>query len=203
MYCSECGQEASGKFCSNCGEPLAGSRQDAFDWRESCDYERILQVEAVRRRVSVAKDSARNRVSGSHLLGLVDAAASPLTGGVSSLAIAKVAQPLAARMGLKTEKARREFLSAPPGAVLANLAVTLAAVEHTIASVVFGEHGCMVRATLPADLRAMESQLSVEVRRGQDGGSWVVATALIEGQWYDWGKCKSGLDRLFSGLNAA
>ncbi|MCA9241619.1 MAG: hypothetical protein KDA37_15520 [Planctomycetales bacterium] len=203
MFCSDCGHEATGKFCVNCGRPLGDAQAGAFDWRESCDYERITQVDEVRRRVAVAKDSARTKVSGSHLLGLVDAAAAPLTGGISSLAIAKVAQPLAARIGLKTAKDRREFLQLPPGVVLGNLAVTLAAVEHTITSVVFGDHGCLVRATLPADLRAMESQLSVEVRRGQQGGSWVVATAVIEGQWYDWGKCRSGLDRLLSGMKAA
>ena len=62
---------------------------NVFDWRQSCDFERITRVAEVHQRVEQAK-SAADKVSGSMMLGLIDAAASPLMGGLSSLTIAKV-----------------------------------------------------------------------------------------------------------------
>lgn len=203
MYCSECGQQARGKFCCHCGAALAAEAAAPFDWRHSCDFDRIRQTPDVSRRVEQAKATARTKVPASQLLGLIDAAATPFTGGLSSMAIAKIAQPLASRMGLNSEKDRRECVALPPGVVLGNLAVRLASIEHTITSVVHGEHGCQVQATLPADLRAMESRLTIEVCRTETGDTQVAASVLIEGQWYDWGKCQSGLDQLFAGLRAA
>jgi hypothetical protein len=174
---------------------------DVFDWRQSCDFERITRVPEVHQRVQQAK-SAVSGVSGSQMLGLIDAAASPLMGGLSSLAIAKVTQPLVAKLGFKTGKERREFVLLTPGEVLANLAVTLASIEHSIMSVTFGDNHCHIQATFPPDLRAMEVRLAVKVDRAA-AGVWIAATAEIEGQWYDWGKCQSRLDRLFTGLQAA
>jgi hypothetical protein len=205
MYCSECGQQATGKFCSNCGSELARSgplESERFDWRESFDYERIIQVSEVRRRMEQAKESSRRKVSSSKLLGLVDAAAAPLMGGLSSVALAKIAQPLAARIGLKTGKDRQELVTLPPGEALANLAVSMASVEHTIVRVDFDRDQCQIEATLPADLRAMESRLTIELRRAERG-TLAAASAMIEGQWYDWGKCQSNLDYLFTALRAA
>ena len=204
MFCSECGCRVTGKFCSSCGTRVqlgAKAHCDVFDWRQSCDFERIRHVAEVHQRVEQAK-SAASGVSGSQMLGLIDAAASPLMGGLSSLAIAKVTQPLTAKLGFKTGKERRELVMLPPGEVLANLAVTLASIEHSITSVTFGDNHCHIQATLPPDLRAMEVRLAVNVERAEQG-AWIAATAVVEGQWYDWGKCQSRLDRLFTGLRAA
>ncbi len=203
MFCSECGLEVSGKFCSSCGTRVQlGAEADCvFDWRQSCDFERITRVAEVHQRIEQAK-SAADKVSGTAMLGLIDVAISPLTGGLSSLAITKAAQPLAAKLGFKTGKERRELAMLPPGEVLANLAVTLASIEHSITSVTFGGNHCHVQATLPPDLRAMELLLAVNVERAEQG-TWIAATAVIEGQWYDWGACRSRLDRLFVGLRAA
>ena len=204
MFCSECGYEVKGKFCSNCGTRAQLSEEaecEVFDWRQSCDFERIARVAEVQERMEQAK-SAAVKVSGSQMLGLIDSAASPLMGGLSALAIAKVTQPLTAKLGLKTGKERREFVMLPPGEVLANLAVTLMSIEHSITSVTFDDDHCHIKATLPPDLRAMDVCLAVNVERA-DQGAWIAATAVAEGQWYDWGKCQSRLDRLFTGLRAA
>lgn len=204
MFCSECGSGVSGKFCSNCGTRVQLGVEadcDVFDWRQSCDFERITRVTEVRQRVEQAK-SAAARVSGSMMLGLIDAVASPLMGGLSGVAIAKVTQPLTAKLGFKTGKERREFLTLPPGEVLANLAVTLASIEHSITSVTFDDNHCRIQATLPPDLRAMEVLLDVNVECAHQG-VWIGATAVVEGQWHDWGKCQSRLDRLFTGFRAA
>jgi hypothetical protein len=160
-----------------------------------------MRVPEVQERVRQAK-AAASGVTGSQVLGLIDAAASPLMGGLSSLAIAKVTQPLTAKLGFKTGKERRQFVMLPTGRVLANLAVTLASIEHSITSVTFADNHCHIEATLPPDLRAMEVRLAVNVQRAEQG-AWVAATAVVEGQWYDWGKCQSRLDRLFTGLQAA
>jgi hypothetical protein len=203
MFCTECGHEASGKFCANCGTPVdAVTLVPIFDWPESCDYDRIIQVPEVRKRIAEAKAKAGKRVSGSALLGLVDAAASPLMGGLSSLTIAKIAQPLAAKMGLKTGKEHGEYLLVTPGEVLANLAVALAGIEHELTGSVHTDNHCTLEATLPADLRSMESRLSITVHRVAKG-THVTAAVTIDGQWYDWGRCQKGLDQLFAGLRAA
>ncbi len=202
MYCSECGCEVNGKFCSNCGTRVQlGEVPEVFDWRQSYDFERITQNAEVNQRVTQAKAGA-GRDTSSLLLDLIDAVASPMMGGISSLAIAKASQPLTAKLGFKTGKERREFVTLPPGEVLANLAVTLASIEHSITCVTFGDNHCHIRATLPPDLRAMEVRLSVNID-GAEQGMWITATAEAEGQWYDWGKCQSQLDRLFTGLRAA
>lgn len=86
-----------------------------------------------------------------------------MTGGPSSLAIAKASQPLTAKLGFKTGKARREFVTLPPGELLANLEVTLALIEHSITSVTLGDNHCHIRATLTADLRAMVVRLAVHI----------------------------------------
>ncbi len=204
MFCHECGLRVNGKFCSGCGTRVQLDPEvncDVFDWHQSCDFERITRVAEVRQRVEQAK-SAADTVTGPLMLGLIDAAASPWMGGLSSLAIAKVAQPMTAKLGFKTEKERREFVMLPPGQVLANLAVTLASIEHSITVVTFGDNDCHIQATLPPDLRAMELRLAVDVERAEQG-AWIAATAAVEGQWYDWGKCQSRLERLFNGLRAA
>jgi hypothetical protein len=48
----------------------------------------------------------------------------------------------------------------------------------------------------------MDGKLSITVRRHPQG-THVAARALIEGQWYDWGKCQRGLDELFQSLRPA
>lgn len=205
MYCSECGNEAAGKFCCHCGAALQdvdGGQPRDFEWRESCDYERIVQVAEVRRRVEAARAGAGKKVSSSQLLGLIDSAAAPLMGGLSSVALARIAQPLSARVGLKTGKERREFVNTHPGVVLANLAVALVTIEHTLTRVTPAPDACTLEATLPADLRSMDAALVVTVERAEHG-AWISATASVAGAWYDWGKCQSGLDQLFRGLRAA
>lgn len=205
MYCSECGHQAAGKFCSNCGSPLGivdVVLEPEFDWRQSCDFERIVQVPEVRERIDAAKAAAGAKISGSQLLGLFDAVASPLMGGLSSIAIAKVAQPITTKLGFKTGKERREFLLLPPGVVLANLAEALESIEHNLSSVSSDDRQCTLQATLPADLRAMDAKLSVQVERAEDG-CWIAAVAMVHGAWHDWGKCKNGINRLFDKLRAA
>lgn len=205
MYCSECGHQAAGKFCSNCGTPLGivdVALEPDFDWRESCDYARIVDEPEVRQRIAAAKAAAEGNVSGSQMLELIDAVASPLMGGLSSVTIAKVAQPITTRLGFKTGKERREFILLPPGVVLANVAVALESIEHTLASVDHDDQQCVLEATLPADLRAMAAKLSIRVQRAEQG-SWLAAAAKVHGAWYDWGKCQKGLDHLFQKLCAA
>ncbi len=209
MYCSECGAEAAGKFCAHCGTPLAASPAGPaadFDWRESCDFEQICKVAEVHRRIEAARHQAGGRVSGTQVLELVDTLAAPLMGGLSSVAMAKITKPMTTKLGLKTGKDRREFLMLPPGVVLANIAVALAEANHTITAVEYDAQRdadrATIEATVEADLRGMEAKLAVAVERGE-AGTWVIARARIDGQWYDWGKCQKRLDQLFANLRTA
>lgn len=204
MYCSECGQKAWGKFCSHCGAALASLADQndmAIDWRESCDYDRIVRAPEVQARIEAAK-AAGPKISGSQWLGLVDAAAAPLMYGLSSVAIAKMVQPLYGKLGIKTSKRRREFAPLPPGVALSNIAVVLATVEHTMTSAQATAESCTLEARLPADLRSMESHLTLHVQRAEHG-TWIAAEAMVEGQLFDWGKCQNRLDQLFAQVRTA
>jgi hypothetical protein len=205
MYCSECGKQAAGKFCCHCGVALQAGPVDLpppGDWEESLDYHRILRVPEVRARVDAATAEAERGFSGPRLLKLIDQAATPLTGGVSSLALSKIAQPLTAKLGLRTCKDRTEMIALPPGRVLANIAVGLARAGYGDVEVKQFPDTCQFTVTLPADLRSMEGTLSITVS-GSSAGTLVTAEALIEGVWYDWGRCKRQLDDLFGAAKVA
>ena len=209
MYCTECGQRAAGKFCRHCGTAIStlsgdapGNAYSAFDWEQSFDYEAILQVPEVRSRRAQAAAKAAQGVSSKKLLQLLDQAATPLTGGMSSIALSKIAQPLTAKLGFKTGKERRESIALPPGRVLANIAVALAHAGGEQVRAEPSSEGCQLTAILPADLRSMEGKLSLAFAR-QGDFTLLFAQMLIEGVWYDWGKCNRQLDSLFAAAKMA
>ncbi len=52
MYCSNCGAEASGNFCSKCGAPLKevphASADITQDWSREVRYEKLIRIPVVR-----------------------------------------------------------------------------------------------------------------------------------------------------------
>jgi hypothetical protein len=133
---------------------------------------------------------------------LADSIASSLTGGVSSLAVAKLVQPLYAKFGMKTSKQRAEFSPLPTGEVIARLLVALARLGYAPAEMSHDHESCTIEVTMPVDLRGMEGTLRLVVTR-HIAGTQIAAAAQIEGQWYDWGLCQSRVDRLFETFRSA
>jgi len=208
MFCHECGQRAVGKFCSHCGTAIAAGQGEPkpaevlANWEESFDYDAIVQVPEVATRMKLATEQAERGVSGQKLMQLIDQAATPLTAGVSSLALARITQPFTAKLGFKTGKDRRESIALPPGRVIANLAVAFARAGLADVKACHSPEVCELTAVLPVDLRALEGKLSITVSR-EIATTLVSAAALIEGAWYDWGKCTRRLDDLFTAARQA
>ena len=173
-----------------------------IDWEDSIEYQIVSDAPEVRAAIAQAKLQARQGVSSSQLLQVADQVATPFTAGVSSITIAKIAQPLYAKLGLKTGKERNELLPLRPGRALACILCALARQRNEVVDIQQADDACTLTALLPADLRGMDGKLTISVRRHQQG-TLVTAQALIEGQWYDWGKCQRGLDALFASFRQA
>ena len=201
MFCSDCGEKASGKFCTSCGKPLDQSIQvdttSASDWTVLTDYEALIRVPEVRDRIARHAARSKNKLTGEEFLECCDKVLAPLTGGVPLTLIAKFAQPLNERLGIKTGKTRCERLAERPGKVLVALLCSLAENGQKLGDVDQAIDGCTLQAAIPSDLWSLKGDLIVTVRT--EGNTTVIEAGLtIPGQLYDWGKSRRALDKLFA-----
>jgi hypothetical protein len=119
--------------------------------------------------------------------------------GVPLEGLVAVAQPLYARLGIKTGKERADQVPAPVGQVIVRALCSLARHGQTLRGVTQAADGCLLEATLPSDLFSLEGTLLVSVRRS--GSQTAVSGATqIGGQLFDWGKSNRCLDQLFMDL---
>jgi hypothetical protein len=212
MYCSECGQEASGKFCWSCGQPLkqlgvpAVTISDSVelvpvpvDWSNLTDCQVLLAISEVRERIAHHAAQCKKKLSGEEFLECCDKFAGVLTGGVPLTLIAKISQPISERLGLKTGKLRREELSERPGNVLVGLLCTLAQNGQEIRDIQQLNGGCVLQAAIPSDIWSLKGDLLLTVL-AEKRATIVEASTTIPGQVYDWGKSNRLLDRLFAEL---
>lgn len=211
MFCSDCGRQAEGKFCCHCGAALARSPATSgverlepvpIDWEDSLDYEIVRDAPEVRSAIERAEAAFRQGPSGAQYLQIVDSVATTFTGGVSSIAIAKLVQPLYAKWGLKTQKEHSERFALKPGRALAGVLIALSRRGRSVLDARNESQACVVTAALPADLRSLDGKLFITVRPDL-AGSQVTAQARIDGQWLDWGKCRHGIDQLFADVRQA
>ena len=209
MYCATCGASASGNFCSVCGAALIPpvAIPQAVppvppSWDDEVRYEVVLAVPEVRNRIATNAAAAKTAMTGEQFLELCDKAFKPLLRGVSVAAVAGVAAPVYARLGVRTGKARAQTFHRPVGRVLADVLCFLAASGHGVKRVQQGEDGCVLECALPSDWRSFAGELAVTVERSAVGAN-VQAATKISGQLYDWGKSRQVLDRLFRDLARA
>lgn len=209
MFCSECGEKASGKFCWSCGKPLVQAAHPdqpmkevtdaAIDWTALTNYEALIRVPEVRDRIARHANQSKRKLTGEQFLACCDAVIAPLTGGVPLTVIANIAQPLGEKLGLKTGKSRCERLAERPGTVLVAILSSLARNGHKLGEVQQLSDGCTLRAAMPSDLWSLKGELSVIVRA--EGSTTAVEAGLtIPGQVYDWGKSQRALDQLFADI---
>ena len=205
MFCSECGKPAHGKFCSHCGAPITIA-ESAVDvaavefvptWDREVKYETILKYPSVRETIERHARQARKRMTGEQFLMLADKVV-PL--GVPLEGLAAVAQPLYARLGIKTGKGRVHHVQAPVGRVIVRALCSLARRGQSLRGVTQAVDGCLLEATLPSDLFSLEGDLLVNVRRSGSQAE-VTGATRINGQFYDWGKSNRCLDQLFTDLS--
>lgn len=202
MFCHECGSSARGKFCSQCGTPLCAEDPDVWngplepvaDWETEVQYDRIIAFPGVREQVEREARQSRKRLSGEEFLKLADKLV-PL--GVSLEGIAAVAQPLYARLGIKTGKQRVRQVPAPVARVLVRVLCSLARHGQSLRSVTQAADGCLIEASLPSDMFALEGDLYVSLRRNGLCTD-VDAATRIPGQVFDWGKSHRCLEKLLA-----
>jgi len=209
MFCSDCGREATGKFCWNCGQPLtqgaptshSESKQEvvATDWTTLTNYESLIRIPEVRDRIGRHAALAKQKLSGEEFLAACDSFLTPLTGGLPLTLIAKLTQPLSTRLGLKTGKTRCERLCQPTGAVIVAALCSLAHKGHQLGEVTQLENGVTLRAAAPSDLWSLKGEVHLDIR-ALGSVTQIEAAYTIPGQIYDWGKSQRGLNQLFTDL---
>jgi hypothetical protein len=212
MFCSRCGSEASGNFCSKCGAALAQppapasstaapgqSAPNADDWENEIRYDVLMQRPEVREMISRQAAVAPKRASAEDFLAGADKLIkAPVPFGV----VTEILLPIYARLGIHTGKARRESVGLPPGRVLVNVIGTLARHGYHPKTVQQANDGCSIEALVPSDLWSSEGSLLVTVQRTANGTE-VEAATLINGQLFDWGKSRAILDEFFDELTKA
>jgi len=219
MYCSECGQKASGKFCSHCGHRLQieaanntqtsirlldessrhgsdGVVEPTTDWEQEVRYEALLNVTRVRETINRHASMSRTPLSGEEFLKLCDKV---MPMGVPLDKVASLVQPLYARLGIQTGKQRAGQVRAPVGRVMMRMLCSLARNGQTLRLVTQADDGCCFEAVLPSDMFALEGNLIVGVRRAE-GVTEITAATKIPGQLFDWGKSNRCLETLFADL---
>lgn len=205
MFCSECGKQADGKFCWNCGAPLQGgggaqpqaSAAPATDWQDEVDYAKITQVPEVRDRLAKQKP-ATVRMTGEDFVESFDKL---LKSPVSLAPVMDVMQDVYGRLGIHTSKSRSQPYGQPVGRVIVAALCSLAKGGYTLQDVRQASDGCMLICAIPSDMFSLAGQLLVTIQRESQGAS-VHASTRIEGQMFDWGKSTRCLNELFKDIEA-
>jgi hypothetical protein len=199
MYCSNCGNKAEGSFCSSCGKPLGKSGGTpvalSSDWSNEVRYDVLLEIPEVRSKVASYMNHDGKGITGEEFLKLCDLV--PLGLPISKAVTA--VYPIFEKLGVGAGKGRVEQLSFPPGKALVATLCALSRRGLSLRNVHQAEDGCVFEAVLPSDIRSLEGDLVVVVRR-EGAGALVEASTKIKGQLFDWGKSKRCLDNLFSDL---
>lgn len=205
MFCSECGKPAHGKFCCHCGTPLGTAPQDTpsviepppvIDWATEVRYELLMRDPQVREAINQHARLAPKRMSAEQFLALADKL---IPQPVSMEGVATLAQPLWAKLGMRTGKELAGHVDAPVARVIVRALCSLARRGQPMRNVSQGERGCSLEAELPSDVFSMAGSLHVTLWR-TDRGTGVSANTNIDGQWTDWGKSRRCLEQLLTDL---
>jgi hypothetical protein len=202
MYCSECGAKVDGKYCSACGAKLSEAEPIdtvlMIDWSNTVEYETLFSIPEVRQLISQSAAQSKRRMTGEEFLDLCD----KLTGKMAVIPMATIAhfaQSLHTKLGVKTGKSQSRFIARPAGEVLVALLGSLARHGRQVRHAQQSPDGCIITASLPSDLFALEGDLIVAVAR-RPGGAQVDAHTDIKGHIFDWGKSRRCLEELFAEL---
>lgn len=203
MYCSNCGAEAKGNFCSKCGTPLSNATpslntSNNNDWSEETRYEVLVKIPEIREKISRHAGMANKNFSSEEFLGFIDKIV-PL--GFSIEKLGSVVQPIYSQLGIKTGKEQTEIIATPPGKVIVSTICSLARHGQVLQRVKQFDDGCLIEALLPSDMWSFEGNVLVSVRSEEIGSRVEVAT-MIKGQLFDWGKSKRCLETIFADIKA-
>jgi hypothetical protein len=205
MFCSNCGEKATGRFCAFCGSPVttaapgAGST-DGLDWKDEARYHVLLHFPEVRDLIARNAPPSLKGLSGQDILNICDTLSRPLTGlPISISKLSSVVVPIYARLGIQTGATRKEVVLSPIGKTLVAALCSLSRRGRTLKEVHQGADGCVIEATLPGGWRSYEGQIVLSIER-QQKGTLVDAAVKIPGQKYDWGISRNCIEETFEDL---
>ncbi|MCC6508836.1 MAG: hypothetical protein IT423_07000 [Pirellulaceae bacterium] len=218
MVCSQCGEKAVGKFCHQCGSPIApgninsdcktssdlGRDDDVLvltaehmidlpaNWEMECNYDRIARWPLIRKLIQRHASQATSGPTGEDFLKLFDkVVASP----IPLDRLASVLQPLYESWGIRISKERNEWVPTRIGRTIASALCSLAKHRQSLLSVEQHDSGCVLTAELPSSLCALKGKVIIALASYREG-SQVNAKTYIPGQVYDWGKSHRCLEQL-------
>lgn len=211
MFCSECGTEADGKFCYNCGSPLhvAGSTDRSSNvppakvepeltsnWEDDPQYEHVISAKVVRDAIVRHSDSAVQGFSAEDFLKIYGKI---VPSPVPYDKLAPIVQSMYASWGVKTGQQKSGVVRAPIGVVIARALCSLAKNAQPFKSVNQADEGCTLIAEFPSSLWAMKGEIRITITLHRHG-THVDAATNIPGQMFDWGASNKTLERLFEEL---
>lgn len=174
---------------------------DQSDWRDSIDVQAILASSDVRGLIADVSGNRPGGMSGEQFLDISDKVFSAIgIGSVSTKRIAEVAQPLYARIGIKTGKEEQRGFRSLPGATIAATLCSLASRNQSLKNAAQADDGCVLTATVPSSIYAFEGDLMVTIERHAEG-AMVTGAVTIPGQAFDWGRSKRVLRDLFKDID--
>lgn len=204
MYCSECGVEATGKFCWSCGAPLRAGASPAaappapavaWDPNEP-SYAAVVALPGVRELLAAEADAADNPMTAEEFLATCQKV---LPQPVPLVPLYEIVGPLYGRLGIKTGRTEKRSVALPAGVALAGVLASLARHGNDIRRVEQATDGCVVHAELSSSMWHGKGDIVVTVEQ-EGAGSSVEAATKIPGQVFDWGRSKVRLEALFEDL---
>ncbi|KAK2685897.1 hypothetical protein QWA68_015020 [Fusarium oxysporum] len=206
MFCSECGEEADGRFCWNCGSKLregasvnrtmsstttssATVTLPTKLWHQEINYDTLIKLPEVKDKLAMQTVKGR-KISAEEFVEFFP----------KSMQIgAGLGQAFGSMLGFKTGKSHTDTLIRPCGVVLVAALCYLTRSRFSISTVRQGVNAVAVTSDIPSDLWSWKGELEIIVTK--DGGNTKVHAATnIPGQKYDWGKSKRILEKLFTAL---
>lgn len=196
MNCSNCGLEASGNFCANCGAALVSDlvQSSSSGWEATPFFNVLIKNSEVRNLLAFFTAQSRKKMTGMEILRHYDRILRPMTGGVPLQVIATLVVPVYAKMGIKTGKSLTFSLPSPIGKTIVAALCYFARQGWAVDHVEQGADGCLIEATVPSDFLAWEGTMIAGIS-GDAETTNLDAGITIRGQLYDWGKSKRALQQ--------
>lgn len=201
-FCSNCGVQASGNFCSACGASLRGTEQiskQSADLMNTISYEELLSVSSIRDLIAHHAALSKQHMNSQEFLELCDKAFAPFT-GVPLASFGSIVASIGQHLGIKTGKTKSTTFNKPSGEILVALLCSLARNGQKIHLVQQQQNKCVIEAVIASDIWTWGGHLIVSVQ-STENGTYVEAATIIKGQKYDWGKSNRCLEQLFSDLS--
>lgn len=172
------------------------------DWHDSVDLAVIADHPDVVAMVEAHSGSRPGGMSADQFFDTARPIMKRLGGGsVDAKLIAKVAQPLSARLGIRTGRQQTLGLRYPPGQVIAAALVSLASRNQPLKHAEQGEDGCILQAELPSSMFTFAGDLVITLQRHEEG-TRVTGAVMVRGQAFDWGHLKRVLKALFDDMGS-